>query len=84
MRVGAKDVRLPFGIVLDGWEVLLGGGIACIVIGVAAKTVRFLVWVGIGLIVLWVITVFLVNLGVLRTTSGPKAKEGGGSSKPRS
>ena len=81
MRVGVKDVKLPFGIVLNGWEVLLGGGIACIVVGVAAKTVHFLIWVGIGLIALWVITVFLVNLGILGPS--PKAKEGGGSSKPK-
>ena len=82
MRVGVKDVKLPFGIVLDGWEVLLGGGLACVVVGVAANTVRFLVWVGIGLIFIWVVTVFLVNLGILKPTSHRKPKEGGGSGKP--
>jgi hypothetical protein len=81
MRVGAQDVRLPFGIVLDGWEVLLGGAIACIVVGVVAKNVRFLVWIGVGLIVLWVITVVLVNTGILPSRPRPKAGEGGGSSK---
>ena len=84
MRVGVKDVKLPFGIALDGWEVLLGGGLACVVVGVAAKTVHFLVWVGIGLIALWVVTVFLVNLGTLGRTSGSKTKEGGGTAKPPS
>ena len=62
MKVGTQDVKLPFGIALDRWEVLLGGGIACVVVGAVAESVRFLVWIGLALIVLWVITVFLVNL----------------------
>lgn len=78
MRLGVKDVKLPLGIALDGWEVLLGGGLACVVVG-AAEKMRVLVWIGIGLIVIWVITVFLVNLGILRPiTRKKKAKEGGG------
>lgn len=84
MRFGAQDVRLPFGIVLDGWEVLLGGGIACIVVGAVAKPARFLLWVGVGLIGLWVIAVILVNMGILPSRPRPKAGEGGGSSKPAS
>jgi hypothetical protein len=78
MRVGVKDVKLPLGIALDKWEVLLGGGLACIVVGVAAKTVRFLVWIGIALIIVWVVTVFLVNLGLLKANTGSEPSEGGG------
>jgi hypothetical protein len=79
----SKGIQLPLGISVDGWEVLLGGGIACIAVG-AAEKMRLLEWIGIGIIVLWVIAVFLVNLGIIGSTSKAKAEEGGGSSKPAS
>lgn len=79
MRFSTKDVKLPGGIALDKWEVLLGGAIACFVVGLASSTVRFLIWVGVGLLVIWIATVFLVNLGYLKAKSDPPPREGGGS-----
>lgn len=78
MRLKTKDVNFPGGISVDGWEVLLGGGIVCIVVGALAKGVRFLIAVGVALIVLWVITVFLVGLGILKPIGSKGPREGGG------
>jgi hypothetical protein len=78
-----KGIQLPLGISVDGWEVLLGGGVVCIAVG-AAEKMPLLEWIGIGIIVLWVIAVFLVNLGIVGPAPKVKTEEGGGSSKPAS
>lgn len=63
---GTEDVGLPGGIKLDGWEVVAGIGIVCIIVSVLVDDLGWLLWVGIGLIALWLIVVILVLVGVIK------------------
>jgi hypothetical protein len=77
-----------FGITLPGnisfsfdrLEVFFGGGVVCLVLStVVVKQAELLVWIGIALLVLWVVMTVLATLGVInsRTPRGPR--QGGGS-----
>ena len=81
-RLGTKAIKF-WGITFTEWEVLLGGGIVCTVVGAVTKGVHFLLWVGLALIALWVLAVILVNLGILRPVRRKprkprKPRKGGG------
>jgi|BarGraNGADG00212_1021973.scaffolds.fasta_scaffold10003_4 hypothetical protein len=79
MRINTKSVSIFGKIVLDGWEVLLGGAIACFVVGGAWRAEHFLIFVGIALLLLWVVMVFMVNLGYVKPLARKPPSEGGGS-----
>lgn len=76
IRWRTRPIRF-FGdaIVFDGWEVLLGASLACFALGGVFGQVRTLLfWVGGVLLVLWLISVFLVN----RFPKREPPSEGGG------
>ena len=79
MRINTKSVSILGKITLDGWEVLLGGAIALFVVGGAFRGEHFLVFVGVGLLVLWVVMVFLVQLGYVKPIIRKPESKGGGS-----
>lgn len=47
-------------------------------VGSVVEELRFLIWIGLALLVVWVVTVFLVNLGILKPRSTSVPGEGGG------
>jgi hypothetical protein len=52
---------------LDGWEVIAGVGLVCVLVGyLADPDIDWLKWLGAGLIGLWLILVILVLLGVIK------------------
>jgi hypothetical protein len=62
---GTKGVGIG-PVKFDGWEVLLGGGIAMLILGYAIDNAPgFLVPLGVVLLALWLIAVVLVNLGII-------------------
>jgi hypothetical protein len=66
----------PNGITFDGWDVLLGGAIACWVVGGWVDNAPgFLVWLGLAHIVVWVVALVLNSA---RARRGPGSTEGGG------
>jgi cytochrome b561 len=71
----AKGISF-FGMKFDGWEVLLAGGIACIIAGTQfSQAHTLLMWLGIALVVLWVIAVIVVNT---RSRRPAQPTQGGG------
>jgi hypothetical protein len=81
-----KEVRMDFrrtqaivglGFKFDGWDVLCGGALACFIVGgLEGSTRPLVIYIGIGLIALWVISVIMVNLGIL-DRKRPESKPGG-------
>jgi hypothetical protein len=74
-------IKLPFGVSFsfDGWEVFLGGGVLCLVLSTVVKQAELLVWIGIGLLVLWVVMTILVTLNKVNSRSPRGPRQGGGS-----
>jgi hypothetical protein len=63
----------------DGWEVLAFAGLVWIAVCALVDDLRDYLWIGFVLLVLWVVTVFLTNLGVLR----PRKPADGGGATPK-
>lgn len=81
MRIrSTKNIKIGRdGITFDGWDVLLGGAIACWVVGGwFDNALGFLVWVGFAVLVVWVVAVLWNSA---RAHHGPKSGgQTGGSS----
>jgi len=77
MKFNSKSKGISFfGITFDGWEVLLAGGIACIIAGTQySQAHTLLMWLGIALVALWVIAVIVVNI---RSRKATLPSQGGG------
>lgn len=73
---GTKKIKILGKIEFGGWDVLLGGAVALFIVGGLLPEERFLFFVGVGLIVLWLVMTFLVNLGIVKKT--PPAEGSGG------
>lgn len=62
-----------WGMKFDGWDVLLGGAIACLFTSVLIHDARtVLLWVAASLGALWIVAVILSNLGFLPSRRNPK------------
>lgn len=77
-RKGVGLQILGISVTLTGWDVLLGGGALFLIAAAAVDDARFLLWIGVALIVVWAVTVFLVNLGLLKPRASSDPAEGGG------
>jgi hypothetical protein len=67
MRLGrTKGISIAGVVTFDGWDVLLGGGFAALILGATLDDVAFLLPVGVVLLLLWLVATALVNLGVIR------------------
>jgi hypothetical protein len=79
-RTQDMTIKLPgnVGFSLDRWEVFLGGGVLCLVVGTVVKQAELLVWIGIVLLVLWVAITVLVTRNVINSQPPQPPREGGG------
>ena len=75
-----KDISGPLGVKFDGWEVLLGGAVVCLIGALTYTKLQVpLFWVSGGLFALWVIMVFVANIFL---QPRPTPNEGGGGALP--
>lgn len=76
-KAGTKGIGIG-PVDFDGWDVLVGGGIACIVVAsTVAGAPPFLLYLGISLIVVWLVATVIVNVRAGRQPS-PDQTSGGG------
>lgn len=74
-----RDISVTSLVKFDGWDVFLGGALAVLIIRYTVHgTPGYLTVVWIGLLVVWIVMTFLVNLGIVPPGRG-HGRSGGAS-----